>query len=149
VTLFGSTKTGLCLPTSDIDLTVSLPEASWGSSPTLVLAEALRARHVCERLQVISNARVPIVKMWDAKTRAAVDISFNASSGPATCVVVNDFAREFPQLRPLSFVLKYFLHLHCLNEPYLGGIGSYTLILMIVSFLQVSPLSALPRRFDL
>jgi non-canonical poly(A) RNA polymerase PAPD5/7 len=34
-------------------------------------------------------------------------------------------------------VLKQFLLQRDLNEVYTGGIGSYSLILMIVSFLQV------------
>lgn len=54
-----------------------------------------------------------------------------------------------PQLRPLVLVLKYFLLQKGLNETYLGaylsmyhwsfkgGLGSYTLLLSVVSFLQV------------
>ena len=41
-----------------------------------------------------------------------------------------------PPLRPLTFILKYFLKARVLNEPYSGGVGSYMLQLLIVSFLQ-------------
>ena len=34
-------------------------------------------------------------------------------------------------------VLKYYLQQLGLNEPYTGGIGSYTLLIMIISYLQV------------
>lgn len=39
-------------------------------------------------------------------------------------------------LRPLTFVLKYFLAARGLNEPYSGGVGSFMLQLLIVAFLQ-------------
>eukprot|EP01116_Phalansterium_solitarium_P019236 TRINITY_DN530_c0_g3_i1.p1 TRINITY_DN530_c0_g3~~TRINITY_DN530_c0_g3_i1.p1 ORF type:complete len:371 (+),score=134.36 TRINITY_DN530_c0_g3_i1:591-1703(+) len=41
-----------------------------------------------------------------------------------------------PVVRPLALVLKYFLQQRGLHEPYLGGIGSYSCVLMIISFLQ-------------
>jgi non-canonical poly(A) RNA polymerase PAPD5/7 len=41
-----------------------------------------------------------------------------------------------PPLRPLTFVLKYFLAARGLNEPYSGGAGSFMLQLLIVAFLQ-------------
>jgi non-canonical poly(A) RNA polymerase PAPD5/7 len=41
-----------------------------------------------------------------------------------------------PPLRPLTFVLKYFMASRGLNQPYTGGVGSFMLQLMIVSFLQ-------------
>jgi non-canonical poly(A) RNA polymerase PAPD5/7 len=41
-----------------------------------------------------------------------------------------------PPLKPLTFVLKYFMAARGLNEPYSGGCGSFMLQMMIVSFLQ-------------
>ena len=41
-----------------------------------------------------------------------------------------------PPLRPLTFVLKYFMAARGLNQPYTGGVGSFLLQMMIVSFLQ-------------
>ena len=46
------------------------------------------------------------------------------------------FLDAMPPLRPLSFVLKYFMEARALNEPYTGGVGSFMLQLLIVSFLQ-------------
>ena len=43
----------------------------------------------------------------------------------------------FPCLPPLIFVLKQFLVLRDLNEVFTGGISSYSLVLMAISFLQV------------
>ena len=41
-----------------------------------------------------------------------------------------------PPLRPLVLVLKFFLSQRGLNETFTGGVGSYMLQLMVVSFLQ-------------
>jgi len=46
--------------------------------------------------------------------------------------------QEFPALPFLVMVLKQFLYQRDMNDVYTGGLGSYSLILMIVSFFQVS-----------
>jgi len=45
--------------------------------------------------------------------------------------------QEFPVLPFLVLVLKQFLSQRDLNDVYTGGLGSYSLILLIVSFFQV------------
>lgn len=45
---------------------------------------------------------------------------------------------EFPALSKLVYVLKQFLLQRNMNEVFTGGISSYSLILMTVSFLQVN-----------
>ena len=53
------------------------------------------------------------------------------------CVdLVKSFLKEYEALEPLIFALKNILKNANLNDPYLGGLSSYGLILMVVSFLQ-------------
>ena len=52
-------------------------------------------------------------------------------------VVFQDQIELFPCLPPLVLVLKQFLLTRELNEVFTGGISSYSLILMAISFLQV------------
>ena len=47
---------------------------------------------------------------------------------------------KWPGIRPLVLVLKQFLLNRGLNEVYSGGLGSYGLILLCVSFFQMHPL---------
>lgn len=47
------------------------------------------------------------------------------------------FMDEFPNLKYLVLVLKQFLLQRDLNEVFTGGISSYSLIYMTVSFFQV------------
>ena len=51
--------------------------------------------------------------------------------------IVKRNTRRFPALRPLTTVLKCFLSQRGLNEVYSGGIGSYALLCMIMTFLQL------------
>ena len=52
------------------------------------------------------------------------------------CVTMFFYVEIYPQLESLIFVLKKFIYLSNLSAPYLGGISSYGLILMIVAYIQ-------------
>ena len=162
VQVFGSQATGLFLPTSDIDLVVitkedsnddEVPGSANSSSkdktgkeydfasqkaPIHRFADAMREDYQGELsyLEVIEKTRIPLVKLTHAPTRISVDVSFNQPSGPPAAQLMKRYLEALPPLRPLTFVLKYFLAARELNVPYSGGVGSYMLQLMIVSFLQ-------------
>ncbi len=54
------------------------------------------------------------------------------------CVeLVKTFLKDYDVLEPIVLALKNILKLAGLNDPYTGGLSSYGLILMVVSFLQV------------
>ncbi len=59
-------------------------------------------------------------------------------NGVKSAALIKEYLNEYPCLRYLAMVLKQFLLQRDLNEVWTGGIGSYSLILMIVSFLQVN-----------
>ncbi|KAK9971774.1 hypothetical protein ABG768_025125 [Culter alburnus] len=136
VQVFGSFSTGLYLPTSDIDLVVF---GNWETLPLWTLEEALRKRQVADEnsVKVLDKATVPIIKLTDAHTEVKVDISFNVQSGVKAANLIKDFKQQYPVLPYLVLVLKQFLLQRELNEVFTGGIGSYSLFLMAVSFLQL------------
>lgn len=157
VKVFGSQATGLLLPTSDIDVVIILKEEeesekkqgkdkedmenydvtdASSKSPLLRLGTALREAWYddLEYLEVIEKTRVPLVKL--TIYGLSMDVCFNQENGPKAAQLMKTYLQAMPPLRPLTFVLKYFLASRGLNEPYSGGIGSYMLQLMIVSFLQ-------------
>jgi non-canonical poly(A) RNA polymerase PAPD5/7 len=168
VDVFGSQATGLCLPSSDIDIAIQLSEddtpkakgengeksdgqdskqkqlkdmENWDiptGGPLHRLAEALRGQWLAELsyLEVIENTRVPLVKFTHAPTKICVDVCFNQKSGPQAAKLMHQYMDAMPPLRPLTFVLKYFMASRGLNQPYTGGVGSFMLQMMIVSFLQ-------------
>lgn len=50
---------------------------------------------------------------------------------------MQDYMKMFAAMPKLVLVLKQFLIQRDLNEVFTGGISSYSLILLVVSFLQV------------
>ncbi|XP_014911526.1 non-canonical poly(A) RNA polymerase PAPD7 isoform X1 [Poecilia latipinna] len=138
VQIFGSFSTGLYLPTSDIDLVVL---GKWERPPLQELEQALRKHNVAEpfSIKVLDKATVPIIKLTDQETEVKVDISFNMKSGVKAASFIKDYLKKYPVLPYLIFVLKQFLLQRDLNEVFTGGISSYSLILMVISFLQLHP----------
>ncbi|XP_039959379.1 non-canonical poly(A) RNA polymerase protein Trf4-1 [Bactrocera tryoni] len=139
VEIFGSFRTGLFLPTSDIDLVVL---GLWEKAPLRTLETELIARGIAEphSVRVLDKASVPIIKLTDRETQVKVDISFNMQSGVQSAELIKKYKQEFPLLAKLVLVLKQFLLQRDLNEVFTGGISSYSLILMCISFLQLHPL---------
>ena len=156
VEVFGSLATGLFLPSSDIDLVVTTTgndsdmdedsdeedreqgNSSSGPSDLQKVAQAFREEWLSELsyLEVIENTRVPLVKLTHAPTSWNIDICFNQDKGVPAANLMVRYLKDLPPLKPLSFVLKYFLALRELNEPYSGGVGSFLMQLLVVSFLQ-------------
>ncbi|XP_030645237.1 terminal nucleotidyltransferase 4A [Chanos chanos] len=138
VQIFGSFSTGLYLPTSDIDLVVL---GKWERPPLQQLEQALRKHNVAEphSIKVLDKATVPIIKLTDQETEVKVDISFNVETGVKAARFIKDYVKRYPVLPYLIFVLKQFLLQRDLNEVFTGGISSYSLILMVISFLQLHP----------
>lgn len=87
-------------------------------------------------LKVLERAAVPIIKLADDLTGIKVDISFNMANGLRAAELIKHYKKRFPAMPKLIYILKQFLYLRDLNEVYSGGLSSYALILMVVSFLQ-------------
>lgn len=80
---------------------------------------------------------MPIVKLTDKETQFNIDISFNTIRAVPTVEWIEEMKRTYPVLEPLVLVLKQFLVQRDLNQPFNGGLSSYTLIVMTVHFLKV------------
>ena len=71
---YGSCRTGLCLPTSDLDVVVLLNEWTSLHIPLQPVKDALLQAGVCsmESIKVLDRASVPIIKLTDVKTELRV-----------------------------------------------------------------------------
>lgn len=136
VQVFGSYRTGLYLPTSDIDLVVI---GKWTDLPLHTLEKEFLDKDIADEqgIKVLDKASVPIVKLTDKKTEVKVDISFNTCNGVKSAELIKRYMSQYPALTKLVYVLKQFLLERDLNEVFTGGISSYSLILMCISFLQL------------
>ena len=134
VKVFGSFVTGLYLPTSDIDIVVCQ------NCPLYDLESEIRLASINApgTLKVLGQASVPIIKFVDKETKVKVDISFNMS-GLKSAEKVKDYLKQYPLLKKMVLVIKQYLCQCNLNEVYFGGIGSYSVILLVVSFFQHCP----------
>ena len=114
-----------------------------------------------KQVNFVENATVPVVKaschinnmaggqQWAQnpaleKYKYFLDQPFNIDITQMTdhhngldCVkIVKEFLAENEVIEPVILVLKQFLKACSFNDPYFGGLSSYALFLMIVSFLQ-------------
>ena len=147
----GSHSTGLADRLSDFDFTLSFPDLEKpplerGPSSTRPLSrkagnQALRTIHgsLYESRQYqdieIIHARVPIVKAIHRKTQLRVELQTLATNEAAREYTLY-FLAEFPTLRPLYILFRSALHLRQLNVVYEGGLGSYSVLIMIVNALK-------------
>lgn len=86
-----------------------------------------------------------VIKFKSSYGKFAIDISINRPGGPSAGRVVKGLIAEAGEVaaKSLIMVVKAFLMQRGLNEVFSGGLGSYSIICMVISFLQVS------RRFVL
>ena len=133
----GSFATGMYLPNSDIDAVILGSGCQSPATCLKALAIMLSRQGAAQKIQLISKARVPIVKFEEIPSGFQFDVSFDVANGPASAEIVRANMRRFPALRPLTTVLKAFLQQRALNEVYTGGIGSYALLCMVMAHLQL------------
>ena len=144
VRLYGSHATNLCLPWSDLDV-VLVPRNNNNiniNNQILLsqLYENLKKKDWVKDSKYISGASIPIIKLICDKSfnNMPIDISIQDERhfGLKCVELVKGFISQYECLKPLVLVLKNILKISNLNDPYKGGLSSYGLILMIVSFLQ-------------
>jgi non-canonical poly(A) RNA polymerase PAPD5/7 len=90
---------------------------------------------------VIAKAKVPIVKFISVQGGFKIDISLNMTNGLNVSKRVTELFKQVGEdsARALVQVVKAFLNQRNMNEVYSGGLGSYSIILLVASFLQMHP----------
>ncbi|KAM6600901.1 hypothetical protein CsatA_020510 [Cannabis sativa] len=136
VEVFGSFRTGLYLPSSDIDVVILGSGIQKPQQGLQALSRALSQKSIAKKIQVIAKARVPIIKFIEKRSGVAFDISFDLQNGPVAAEFIKNAVSRLPPIRPLCLILKVFLQQRELNEVYSGGLGSYALLTMLMAMLQ-------------
>ncbi|KDN45077.1 hypothetical protein K437DRAFT_274333 [Tilletiaria anomala UBC 951] len=139
---FGSQETQLYLPQGDIDLVCLSQEMTRIPDRKCLrtLANVLRQNNIASQIAVI-QAKVPIVKFTCLPSLGnfKVDISINRQNGIAAAKFVNEWLDRQPAVRPLVMCIKCLLSQRGMAEVFSGGLGSFSVILMTISFLQLHP----------
>ena len=149
VRCFGSFAAGLYLPTADMDLVVVSRQFLRTGVQTLFqtstqmhrLGRYLRKAGIAEHdsVEVISKAKVPIVKFVDRITSLKVDMSFENDTGLIANVTFDNWKQTFPALPIIVTVVKQFLMMRGLNEVANGGLGGFSVTCLVTSLLQNMP----------
>lgn len=144
VQVYGSFNTKLYLPTSDLDLVVYVPEEDLDKDRSKYwltkIGYYLKNENLAEDVEVVATAKVPIVKFIVPKVGYHIDISLNSDNGPVAAQVCIDLIKEYQGAQQLSLLVKHFLYQRNMNAVFSGGLGSYAVLLMVISFLQHHPL---------
>jgi non-canonical poly(A) RNA polymerase PAPD5/7 len=104
------------------------------------LYEHIKLKSWVKEYKFLANASTPIIKLTctEQYNSMSIDISVKDKThfGLKCVELVKDLISKYESLKPLTLAIKNVLKRANLNDPYTGGISSYGLILMIVSFLQ-------------
>ncbi|KAF8646922.1 hypothetical protein AX16_007014 [Volvariella volvacea WC 439] len=145
---FGSYETKLYLPQGDIDLVIISDQMAYMDKVGVLqrLASTVRRHNITSKVTIIAKARVPIIKFVTNHGKFNVDISVNQTSGLLSGSIVNGFIRDMHgsggrslALRSLVMITKAFLSQRSMNEVFTGGLGSYSIVCLAISFLQMHP----------
>ncbi|KAM3086910.1 hypothetical protein ACMFMG_001030 [Clarireedia jacksonii] len=144
---FGSFPAGLYLPTSDVDLVLVSDEYMRGGYPVYGAKNAVRRcadfvksqRLNLDTVEVITGAKVPLVKYVDKITGLKVDMSFENDTGLIANKTFQEWKAQYPAMPILVTIVKQLLAMRGLNEPVNGGIGGFSVTCLVVSLLQNMP----------
>lgn len=146
---FGSYATKLYLPLGDIDLVIRSQSMAYADKHAVLtaLATTIKRSGITNKVTIIAKAKVPIVKFITNHEygRFNVDLSINQENGIVAGGIINGFLKDFGgagnclALRALVLLTKLFLSQRGMNEVYTGGLGSYAIVCLVISFLQMHP----------
>ena len=74
--------------------------------------------------------------MQDEESGIWIDIQNSTPDGLETSKFVRRQLELYPEMKPIVLVLKQQLKLHNFNETYTGGMASYTLLCLVISYFQ-------------
>ena len=140
VNLYGSYSTGLCLPWSDIDTVITSSTGNYDSNFLTKLYSKLTHEEWVKDHTFLDRATIPIIKLVSTdEFNFHIDISMSSEThfGLKTVTLVKEYLGTYKVLKPIILALKTLLKNGGLNDPYKGGLSSYGLILMVVSFIQM------------
>ncbi|BAM40025.1 topoisomerase-related nucleotidyltransferase [Theileria orientalis strain Shintoku] len=144
--VFGSYVTGLSLPGADIDVCIQ----SEGDQLCVLnmIVYTLNRLGLVHSFECIYNTAVPVVKLVDKRTGVRIDLSCYNESAFKTTKFIQEMCVKYKYMQPLILLVKLFLQSRNLGDTYFGGVGSFLLYCMILSFLQLHDSSSQKQSDD-
>ncbi|XP_064296006.1 poly(A) RNA polymerase GLD2-like isoform X1 [Phalacrocorax carbo] len=148
--LVGSSLNGFGTRSSDGDLCLVVKEEP--------VNQKTEARHILSLVQKLFStklssyierprliqAKVPIVKFRDKVSCVEFDLNVNNIVGIRNTFLLRTYAYIENRVRPLVLVVKKWASYRDINDASCGTLSSYTLVLMVLHYLQTLPEPILP-----
>uniref|UniRef100_A0A182VXN9 PAP-associated domain-containing protein n=1 Tax=Anopheles minimus TaxID=112268 RepID=A0A182VXN9_9DIPT len=143
--LMGSTISGFGTDNSDIDMCiVDIDGPTYCDSRTEALNNLLRVKSFIEAMPNSSSfehldlirAKVPILRFRHVQEKIDIDLSINNRVGIRNTHLLHCYAQLDLRVRPLVMFIKLWAQHHNLNDPINSTMSSYSLVLMVINFLQ-------------
>ena len=140
LTLVGSRSTGLATPSSDFDFSLPLPSGSryrqeaWDSLGKV--HQHLKHSNCFVNTKIV-HAMVPLVSTRHIATGLHIQIQAPRSDWTSQEYIAA-YLTEHPSLRPLYIVIRHFLEIRGLTTVFKGGLGSYSIFMMVVTAIKHS-----------
>jgi len=142
----GSYVTGLYTPTSDIDMVLTSQSKTRQSSFSRISALSpdlytvlwkLRGSGFASDIESVMRASVPLIRVTDKITGIEIDLTASDTHAVnATNAVEKWMETDTNLIKMLVMVVKTFLSIRRLGKTYTGGVNSYLLVWMVVSWVK-------------
>ncbi|CAK6970523.1 poly(A) RNA polymerase GLD2 [Scomber scombrus] len=143
--LTGSSMNGLGCRSSDADLCLVL-KGNKRHDPIQVLSvlqRLFKSLSYVERTQLI-RAKVPILRFREKGSDLEFDLNVNNTVGIRNTFLLRSYAYADLRIRPIILVVKKWAHHNQINDASKGTLSSYTLVLMVLHYLQTRDEPILP-----
>ncbi|XP_031164985.1 poly(A) RNA polymerase GLD2 isoform X1 [Sander lucioperca] len=143
--LTGSSMNGLGCRSSDADLCLVL-KGNNRPDPIhvlTVLQRLFKSLSYVERTQLI-RAKVPILRFREKGSDLEFDLNINNTVGIRNTFLLRSYAYADLRIRPMILVVKKWARHNQINDASKGTLSSYTLVLMVLHYLQTLKEPVLP-----
>ncbi|KAK2911706.1 hypothetical protein Q8A67_003839 [Cirrhinus molitorella] len=148
VFLAGSSLNGFGSRSSDADLCLVIERGMVIQKKDAVCVLS-RVRKLFSTLSYIMRpllirAKVPILKFMDRVSGVEFDLNVNNTVGIRNTFLLRTYAYVEKRVRPIILVIKKWASYQGINDASRGTLSSYTLVLMVLHYLQTLPEPVIP-----
>jgi len=148
VVAFGSTIMGLSHPHSDMDVSVVMPHCCPEDRGKVLQRIDKVMRSMCRGtrtdVRLIKNARVPVLRYLDALHKVQCDVTVNAGGSAYKSEAIGLLLGHDERAVGLAKLVKMWAKSQGINDPSGGTFNSYSLVLLVIVFLQCQRPAVLP-----
>ena len=130
---FGSAESGLSLKGGDFDLCLQIPDAN--EKKILKKIGGMLRGQGMEDVQIITGAKVPIVKFVDPRSGLHVDISINNTLALHNTRLLSSYANADSRVKELAICVKHWALHRNVSDSVNGTLSSYAWSILVINHL--------------